>query len=161
LKIYVNGLTEQPIGFPLDGRVAVCGGIAGCCFTRFQARFRMFLALRVIATRIFLYGPFRIPSTSMAPSAAVGAGTSWLAALPNSTTICIWICRATIHNASAKKLDQTEFDTISAINSPSRTQCPARKLLCSGDNRDNSFDSRYWGFVRADLVIGKVVAITP
>ncbi len=32
---------------------------------------------------------------------------------------------------------------------------PARYYFCMGDNRDNSFDSRYWGPVPFDYVVGK------
>jgi signal peptidase I len=36
---------------------------------------------------------------------------------------------------------------------------PADSYFLLGDNRDNSQDSRYWGFVRRDKIMGRVVTI--
>ena len=36
---------------------------------------------------------------------------------------------------------------------------PAEQYFMMGDNRDNSQDSRYWGFMRRDYVKGKALFV--
>ncbi|HEY2866849.1 MAG TPA: signal peptidase I [Pyrinomonadaceae bacterium] len=38
-------------------------------------------------------------------------------------------------------------------------QVPPNSFFCMGDSRDNSEDSRYWGFVPRDLIIGRAMFV--
>jgi signal peptidase I len=50
--------------------------------------------------------------------------------------------------ARARKSDSCEM---------AKLLVPQGKYLLLGDNRDNSMDSRYWGFVPRDHIVGKVM----
>jgi len=61
-----------------------------------------------------------------------------------------------------KKIDQSYLDLNNTIKSNSidlNLNVPKGQLFVLGDNRDHSNDSRYWGFVPIEDVVGKAILI--
>lgn len=50
------------------------------------------------------------------------------------------------------------YITQPATNDFPPIQIPANSFIVLGDNRDNAFDSRYWGVVPRDRIVGKAVS---
>jgi signal peptidase I len=53
----------------------------------------------------------------------------------------------------------TVFDRNGAVHSTKPVQVPPKSVFVMGDNRDNSFDSRFWGTVPYDLIKGKAMFV--
>lgn len=58
------------------------------------------------------------------------------------------------HVSSFKSMDKCKYGAHGVT-----CEVPAGHYYAMGDNRDNSRDSRYWGFVPSDHIIGKVLYI--
>jgi signal peptidase I len=57
------------------------------------------------------------------------------------------------------EVSEQERSPISPRDNFGPVTVPAGKLLMMGDNRDRSYDGRYWGFVDANLVEGRAILI--
>ena len=57
------------------------------------------------------------------------------------------------------ELDAHEHMTLSPRDNFGPVTVPAGKVFMMGDNRDRSYDSRFWGFVDQDQVEGRAIII--
>lgn len=59
----------------------------------------------------------------------------------------------------AEVLPQWRKDLLQYVNAQGELVVPPRHYFAMGDNRDHSWDSRYWGFVPRDAIMGRPVII--
>lgn len=55
--------------------------------------------------------------------------------------------------------DSSDYDVFRVEGKNGEIEVPADSYFVMGDNRNNSEDSRYWGFVPRDLVIGRAMFV--
>ena len=67
-------------------------------------------------------------------------------------------CEAWIEDVNGNTYT-TVYDKNGGVHSTRPVTVPKDSVFVMGDNRDNSHDSRYWGFVPFDLINGKAMVI--
>jgi signal peptidase I len=74
-----------------------------------------------------------------------------------------WPFRRYVEHLDAKSHDillRMDQDSVAVITYPYQSvTVPEGSYYVLGDNRDNSLDSRYWGFVKASTIQGRAFAI--
>ena len=137
--------------------------------------------------RVIGFTLFRVPSGSMAPTIQSGSyivvnAIEYASAMPKNKDIAVFELPNT-EATIVKRVIANEGDYIEIrdrqlyindilVTEPyveltnlrysqdyPKTQVPQGKFFAMGDNRDNSRDSRSWGFVPYENLIGKVVKI--
>ena len=63
------------------------------------------------------------------------------------------------HPGSGDERSSEDYDAFRIEGKNGELVVPAGKYFMMGDNRENSEDSRYWGFVPRDLVIGRAMFV--
>lgn len=139
--------------------------------------------------RIMGVMPYRIPSKSMTPTLQVGdfilvrAG-AYATNIPNINDVIVFkypknrstdfVMRVVAREGEkitlkygnvfvdGKKIDQSYLNVDSSVRTNQINKSwniPEGYLFVLGDNRDNSNDSRYWGYVPIEDVVGRVSMI--
>jgi signal peptidase I len=136
--------------------------------------------------RLFIFQFFVIPSESMKPTLLVNdrivvAKFSYYFSEPQRGEMIVFKYPRDPKRAFVKRLVALEGETVALQDSVlyingepvpepylpegldfadfGPVQVPEGHLFMLGDNRNNSDDSRVWGFLQDDLLIGKLVAI--
>ena len=119
------------------------------------------IILGVLVLRSFLAEPFRIPSTSMMPTLLVGDFI-----LVNKFAYGL---RLPVANTRFVEVGEPARGDVVVFRYPGvgvgdprvegAWQVPEGHYFVMGDNRDASADSRVWGFVPEDALVGKAFVI--
>jgi len=100
---------------------------------------------------------YAIPSASMAPTLQVGDDivvTPYHAGAPARGDIVVFHAPTAADELMVKRIAGTPGDAVDA-GAGRIVVVPAGCYFVVGDNRQDSFDSRHWGPLRRDLIVGR------